>query len=1430
MKKICGTLIFIFTIVIGLSNVSADSSNLNTGSAGTWTPAGNGTKGFGSGLTWEQSGLRLTVVDEKGNKISSNVVDYWENGTPTGARMLAGSSYKTNIVNNKTLSFEMTSYSGFSQGNPVNINGAGKSTWQVKHQSIENLINTATNGTSCKNPEFLNELGYDLCSALTNDCEALKKIYILIEPLTTFHLIEDHSQQFVRSGTEYSFFLKNFAKMDGGLKIVRNQIGGDLWRNLVNMRLSCFKDNDDCTWNLKSGGAKYAYLNTAVNNNACDRGNCDRLNYHDGTLRDKNGNIYGTSMHLVWLGSLAKKCDSPGGPDTPDDGDKCKYTPGEEFKTECCDDSYYKEHGADDFIEACCEIPAYGTTYSKIFSKETFDEKYGLYCEEPDKCKPLKLTGEAYCDTTTCDDNSFSDNKSTFADPLFNSSEGKTLISSLTDSDGNANLNLSENQLKSIASNLSDNSFLAVAQQGETYKVDIRNRYCDLYCQEIAVVTLPNFSPAVNAGRFFQWYIDSDGNQPIIKQEVTRVCGEDIKLDQFMEDYYEWMYDIQDYVDQYVNDNLSCRNSAGPVYNYEDAFDGTIRASSKCFYDYYCWFSSLKIPPCEYKSCRDASDTAACEHENGNCKKKIEKQLEIIADAQFQLSCCVQGCTLNGDKIEPYSEELKKMRESFKNSDHTFRESFKELLKCYSADLGTEIDTNLQFEFDMSDLGNYYSEDSFTNFSSESSKKVSSIAVCVDGQDCDEGIFSFKPEIDDYSDSGKSMTCNMDYWPSTDLLYEKFEIDCPNNTQSRAYSVCKSYVDQKFYYASQSDKDDKFLECFEDALTSINPEAIMYPADHPFVAPKTSLDPNGDNKVSMKEACLAKRDKCITGDYPKAYDNLGGSEFGFISGHDYTECLGDKKYINTTEKFWCRGAFQYCDENPKDNNSTVGYNYDALCAMMPDDVYTYQNDDETKCTIKPKKRRTSSVPNFLEGKNYDINNFPITVSDFSSKNTGNSTNGWTITETASKYNPDNINWFNTFRLIAQTKVDSYKLNDGINACVCSDGTVGNLISKDDAPSEMTVNGDYYCDCDPEESSDDYSNSTSDSSSSVVTEETWGKCEYSGYMTIEEGGNYSVKYSMASGQYPLSVYYWNIGSIDLTDGSAHFDSMIDKCCSGGICLYAGEACKLIIGNAIMTDNWSNQYTNWWDLSASYYVCKGGTCEKSPDPPEPECPPDEICEDDSSICSDCPPPEPECTEEICPDPSGLAIIYRTVELNDPFPNRETGKNWQNSESRILNNRGVNGSDLYSSNLKPLYYFKFTPEVIKNIRAFNSAYGRDYSTSSTIAYPNNLMVKKDESGNNVYDENGNIVYNKGISQVLNNELIRYFAMAAANNGDDVDEWFDVPLIQNCADYYNAYGNDDDGNSYCIDIQDSFVVVQGDSECWQNVGVSPAYMGGEK
>lgn len=98
---------------------------------------------------------------------------------------------------------------------------------------------------------------------------------------------------------------------------------------------------------------------------------------------------------------------------------------------------------------------------------------------------------------------------------------------------------------------------------------------------------------------------------------------------------------------------------------------------------------------------------------------------------------------------------------------------------------------------------------------------------------------------------------------------------------------------------------------------------------------------------------------------------------------------------------------------------------------------------------------------------------------------------------------------------------------------------------------------------------------------------------------------------------------------------------------------------------------------------------------------------------------------CEEEVCPY-SGGKIIYRQIDLNDPFPgknhigtntnskftnnnqnikSRKPGENW-NSEivitTKILNARGVKGYELY--NKDPLYIIVLTPDAIKKIRNYN------------------------------------------------------------------------------------------------------------------------------
>ena len=81
-------------------------------------------------------------------------------------------------------------------------------------------------------------------------------------------------------------------------------------------------------------------------------------------------------------------------------------------------------------------------------------------------------------------------------------------------------------------------------------------------------------------------------------------------------------------------------------------------------------------------------------------------------------------------------------------------------------------------------------------------------------------------------------------------------------------------------------------------------------------------------------------------------------------------------------------------------------------------------------------------------------------------------------------------------------------------------------------------------------------------------------------------------------------------------------------------------------------------------------------------------------------------------------GIDAIYRTISLNNPFPNidgkgRNTGSNWcyegncdvtnQTVQTYITNNRGVETDEIYKE-LDPLYKITLTPSLIKKIRKYN------------------------------------------------------------------------------------------------------------------------------
>ncbi len=98
---------------------------------------------------------------------------------------------------------------------------------------------------------------------------------------------------------------------------------------------------------------------------------------------------------------------------------------------------------------------------------------------------------------------------------------------------------------------------------------------------------------------------------------------------------------------------------------------------------------------------------------------------------------------------------------------------------------------------------------------------------------------------------------------------------------------------------------------------------------------------------------------------------------------------------------------------------------------------------------------------------------------------------------------------------------------------------------------------------------------------------------------------------------------------------------------------------------------------------------------------------------------------CQIEVCP--SGKKIIYRVIDLNDPFPgktgnkktgltgfsntggrSRKPGSNWNSTElvsKKILNARGAKGYKLYTEK-QPLYKITLTPSIIKEIRKYNKS----------------------------------------------------------------------------------------------------------------------------
>lgn len=276
-------------------------------------------------------------------------------------------------------------------------------------------------------------------------------------------------------------------------------------------------------------------------------------------------------------------------------------------------------------------------------------------------------------------------------------------------------------------------------------------------------------------------------------------------------------------------------------------------------------------------------------------------------------------------------------------------------------------------------------------------------------------------------------------------------------------------------------------------------------------------------------------------------------------------------------------------------------------------------------------------------------------------------------ESVYKFYDDKISYWSTAYVGFMSASNLYQLDKKINACVCKDGEI---LNKEE---------DGSCSCLREVSYKGF------------------KEEYNNYQELPDG-TLSVEFMNGSGLYPISLRYWHIGSID-ENGDGHFDQFLDeysngKCSKNDGCMYGDPngVCRFVIKNRIIASP---------DDSG---ICVDPPCDDDDD--------DDIGDYGECITDDDIDPD-------CRNVSGLNVIYRVIDLDNPFPGsdgnaRQPGENWVGKENLITENRDANGMGVYS--LEPLYSITLTPAAIKEIRKDNHENMDGDYLKGTLVYPSN------------------------------------------------------------------------------------------------------------
>lgn len=1378
-KVFCFIILFaIFLFVFSIKPVKADLTGHN--GFGLLTPGGNLVSGEYGLVHVNYSGIRLTLVDLDGKRVEGTITaDYWDNDmVPENAKMLDNSeNYKTHYMNGrgKNIKDSLTTYNAniFPE---YNVGNADYDNWNNRDNVLFDTMEKAMSSIDkCVTTTFFVDLKFDLCENFDNVCEDLKKYYLLIEPLI---YINFNGHDLVVTATEYGFLIDKYHSVpsptDPTKDIVYDLRGPHGYGKYVirGMLLSKMDSSDNLGYELMANKMVYTIPEDFESKNYSEY----PLSIRKGVFGDSSINYpMGYGMQIIWLGKLKLECGPKSCCEPCKEGDWdciknsedpfCCYADEiqvgqDEEGNPVCEENdentnnYIKEYcdltccdPKDKDSNFCCDLYENGSARIKyhnacVPATDYFENILGNVLPEvclpnipdgPDSCNPNpKVEPEIILEV--CDDES--GNKfSHFRDDVFNSGE-KGMKGVLAEYNSVDALNdyISEQKLQKslgvddsndllelIANTKGDNSFWALIKNHyydpvvTTHIPD--NEYCTIYCQEFFDVELPPNKPNVNAGQYFTWSIDGDNGTKIAEMSGARVCAVDIDLDKA--------------IDRYIDATEDARVVANNTYNF-----GIVVHSHGSY---------------EARGVGDVSPYTAYE--------QCENEKNPNDNTTYYYAYTHDTITVDGD--EYYVASLNELPELKEFED----------MKKYDDSGCTNGDCN-------------YFTDTLTitcptDNGGMTEKTIANPMTGVSSADAIDIVYNGGSV---YSRSGENCSQQLTTHVDRRLIdryptYEERQIDVNKSIKD---DIGKYTEGDKGGY-SPKDWCKQIYNDYQDYIKNYN-KTYIQPLYNNIVACnqvgeklselsfnsgielsyKTSFGTYTYNSSDYNEivrvddmpvtydtgACYVQDDECDDyGDYyPK--DTYIDSYFTLKADNRHFQASTIKGATINTSKLLCDGSENNWGinswtiiKNPNENKR-LDYNPAELKMLK---LYGFDvNSRDYLYGEEPAKNEN--------GDNSD-NNSDTEVSDETSdiEDPDKEDKKYNyLYYKKNEYNKVTKNYWNTIYAGIITNKQYFELASIINACVCKDGSIANAGPNGEignrCPACKTEEVDYSTLTDFLKN---YSNGN-------------GDIEILNYKDLGQG-TLSVEYMNASGYYPIGLKYWTLGSVPEPDSNeGHFDAIVEDkkatvknadACKEEVLLYtcyyanlddSENKCRYVVTNKLIAEQGdTGKCVSKPVPDPDPEKCPGGNCE---DIPEGDNCPNGDCEDPpgggggepSGGYGDCLDSDGKLMEH-CKDLSGLKLIYRIIDLDNPFPGvdgeqRNPGSNWNKYEGGtdladltykkyIENNRGYPGSQLYTA--EPLYSFTLTPAAIKEIRRANLEIFKGDYTIDSMKYPDGSLV---------------------------------------------------------------------------------------------------------